>query len=83
METAIKTWCVSRKNNEYTENVSLILDLITSFISPQFNVFHDDEYTSILIKRADVLPPNWNELLKYHDSMCKEELINNPLEAAF
>ena len=71
------------KINEHAGNVSLVLDTITSFVLPKFHVVHDDDFTSVLIKIVDVLPPNCNELLKYHDCMSKEELIDTPLEATF
>ena len=47
--------CVG-KSHKYAGNISLVLDPLTSFVSPQFHLVHDDEFTSLLSKRIDILP---------------------------
>ena len=61
--------------------MSLILDPSTSFVSPQFHVVHDDDFTSVLRKRVDILPPDWDKLFKYYDKANNDDLINTPLSA--
>ena len=69
------------KSAEHAGNVSLILDPSTSYVSPQFHVVHDDDFTSVLRKRVDILPPDWDKLFKYYDKTNDDDLINTPLTA--
>jgi len=69
------------KSHEHAGNITLVLDPLTSFVLPQFHLVHDDEFLSVISKCIDILPPNWNELLKYHEKDSQDELINTPLEA--
>ena len=69
------------KSPEHTGNVSLVLDLVTNFVSPQFYLVHDDDFTSVLRKKVVMLPPDWNTLFKTNDKISPDELINAPLEA--
>ena len=57
------------------------MDPITNFVSPQFHTVHDDNFTSVLRKRVDILPPDWNKLFNYNDKIPDDILVNTPLTA--
>ena len=46
-------------------SVSLILNLSTGLISPQFHVIYDDEFTTVGYLDSDVAPPNWVALSQH------------------
>ena len=46
------------KSNEHAGNISLILDPITNFVSLQFYIVHDNDFTSVLRKRINILWPD-------------------------
>ena len=58
-----------------------MLDPSINFISPQFHLVHDDDFASVVRKRIDILPPDWNKLFKSNDRISEDELINTLLEA--
>ena len=66
--------CVG-KSSEHAGNMSLIFDPITNFVSPQFHIVHDDEFTSALRNRIYLLPPKWSNLFKHYDKVSDNELI--------
>ena len=58
-------------------NVSLILNLSSGLISPQFHVVFDDEFTTVDYLESDITPPNWIALSKHaveHSTPQQEEL---------
>ena len=69
------------KSSEHAGNVSLILDPTTNFASAQFHIVHDDDFTSVLRKRTDILPPDWRNLFKHYDEASEDDLLNTPLIA--
>ena len=44
-------------------SVSLVLNLKTGLISPQFHVIFDDEFTTVPYLHSDHSPPNWHSLV--------------------
>ena len=69
------------KSTEHAENISLILDTITNFVSPQFYALHDDDFTFVLRKRVDILPLDWNLLFKCNHKVPDDVLVNTSLRA--
>ena len=69
------------KSSEHAGNVSLILDLITNYVSPQFHTVYDDNFTSVLRQRVNILPPDWNKLFKHNNKITDDILINTSLTA--
>ena len=60
-------------------NVSLILNPNTNVFSAQLYIVYDDEFTSVLRKRIDILLPDWDKLFKYYDKASEDDLINTNL----
>ena len=59
----------------------MILDPISNYVSPQFHTVHDDDFTSVLRERVDILPPDWDQLFKTNDKVPDDVLVNTPLTA--
>ena len=58
-------------------SVSLILNLSTGLISPQFHVVFDDEFTTVDYLESKIAPPNWISLAKHaleHSTPSQENL---------
>ena len=58
-------------------SVSLILNLSTGLISPQFHVIFDDEFSTVDYLDSDISPPNWVALAKHateHSTPIEQEL---------
>ena len=69
------------KSVEYARNVSLILDLISNFVSPPFHKVHDDNFTLFLHKRVHILLSNWSKLFNFKDKIPDNVQVNTLLIA--
>ena len=54
-------------------NVALVLNPKTLRVSPQFHVFFDDEFTTVLFMRDGQIPPNWSDLVKHSAELATSE----------
>ena len=49
----------------HARSVSLILNLATGLISPQYHVIYDEEFTTVDYLESNIAPPNWVALSKH------------------
>ena len=54
-------------------SVSLVLNLKTGMVSPQFHVIYDDEFTTVPYLSSAEPPPNWIHLCQHAVEHCSNE----------
>ena len=69
------------KISEHSGRVSLILDPLVIFSSPQFNSAYEYDFTFALWKRVDITWPTWNQLFQRCDKFPGRKLMSTPLVA--
>ena len=58
---------------QHAGSVALVLNLKTGYISPQFHIVFDDDFTTTSARITNKLPDNWNELFKNNLELPSEE----------
>ena len=58
---------------QHAGSVALVLNLKTGYISPQFHIVFDDDFTTTSARITNKLPDNWNELFKNNRELPSEE----------
>ena len=58
---------------QHVGSVALFLNLKTGYISPQFHIFFDDNFTTTTTRITNKLPDNWGDLFKNHCELPLEE----------
>ena len=54
-------------------SVALVLNLKSGYISPQFHIIFDDDFTTTTARLTNKLPDNWDDLFKNHRELPLEE----------
>ena len=57
-------------------SVALVWNSTTGRVSPQYHVVFDDDFSSVPYMEAGMLPPNWEEIVKYSSEVATTKDVN-------
>ena len=76
-ETRVRISVYLGRSPIYAGNVTLVLNLLSGHISPQFYIVFDDNFLLILALQSNTVPKNWVDLISKSIESISEEEINS------
>ena len=61
----------SGKSRQHAASVSIILNLETNLVPPNFHIVHEDDF-EIVASNANNMTPNWREIFDFNDYVDDE-----------
>jgi len=58
-------------------SVALVLNIKTLFVSPQFHVVYDDQFSTLPYLNSNIQPPNWHTLLSQTQNLSDQTTTTN------